>query len=122
MLTLFAGDITSPNAIPVSVRLKEARELLGAGRVDGAALLALEARITMSRRGGPRGTYAASMVPDSGSMKALLDAWAADEKPPMDELIRTDAIPFLASLRLESSAVAPAKSVVTVTLVRWPYT
>lgn len=122
MLDFFNGDVTSPNAIPVSVRLKEARELLAAGRVDGAALLAIEARLTMTRRGGPKGSYPPATIDPSASIASLLNSWAADEQPPMDQAIRTEVVPFWASLLAPAKDKPESRAQVTVTLVRWPYT
>jgi hypothetical protein len=122
MLEFFKGDVTSPNAIPVSVRIKEARELLAAGRVDGAALLAIEARLTMTRRGGPKGSYPPASLDASASIPSLLASWAADEQPPMSESIRSEVVPFWASLLLPAQKISKAPALVTVTLVRWPYT
>ena len=122
MLELFNGDVTSPNAIPVSVRLKEARELLASGRVDGAALLAIEARLTMTRRGGPKGSYPPAASDASASITSLLNSWAADEQPPMDQAIRTEVVPFWASLLVPAKEAPESRAQVTVTLVRWPYT
>jgi len=48
-LVVFGSDPTAPKMIPVSAKLKEAREQLAHGFVDGAALSLLEARMRFSR-------------------------------------------------------------------------
>ncbi|HYC89744.1 MAG TPA: hypothetical protein VEO54_11075 [Thermoanaerobaculia bacterium] len=120
-LAFFGADVTNQNVVPVSVRLKETRELLDAGRTAGATLLLVEARAALSRRGGPRGTYPAATP--TGSMAALLEAWASDEQPPMNDALRDDVVPFYGALfTAGGTAPRPKTAHVTVTLVRWPYT
>lgn len=120
-LTFFGSDVTNQAAVPVSVRLKESRELLDAGRIDGAALLLVEARAALSRRGGPRASHPAS--DRTGSIVSLLNAWAADEQPPMSDALREQIVPFYAALHAPATAKKQTKPAqVTVTLVRWPYT
>ena len=121
-LTFFAADVTNQNVIPVSVRLKEASELLAARRLAGATLLLVEARVALSRRGGPAGHYPAGTGAAAGSMQSLLDAWAAGEEPPMKEAFRTQVTPFFASLQLPAAVTTKRPASVVVTLVRWPYT
>lgn len=121
-LTFFGGDVTNRAVIPVSARLKEANELLDARRADGATLLLVEARLALSRRGGPAGSYPAGAAASGGSIRALLDAWADDEESPMKEKIRAEVVPFFASLGLPTAAARTVPAAVTVTLVRWPYT
>lgn len=121
-VAFFANDITNQQLIAPSVRLKEARELLDAGRVDGATLLAVEARAALSRRGGPVGTYPVAAA-RSASIAAMLAGWAGDEEPPMSDKLRSEVVPFYGAL---FGSAPPAKETkpaqVTVTLVRWPYT
>ena len=118
----FGNDVTNQQVVPVSVRLKEAHELLDAGRVDGATLLLVEARAALSRRGGPRGTYPAQK-PRGGSIVSLLYAWAEDEQEPMSAALREEVLPFFGVLFDPASpAKAERAAQVTVTLVRWPYT
>lgn len=121
-LKYFAGDVTNQKLIAVSVRLKEANELLDAKRIDGAMLLLLEARLALSRRGGPPGSYPAEARAGEGSVPALLTAWADSEEPAMKELFRTQVTPFFASLLLPATGATKPPAQVTVTLVRWPYT
>ncbi len=121
-LAFFGADVTNQAAVPVSVRLKEARELLDAGRLDGATLLAVEARAALSRRGGPRGTYPPQAASRTGSIVSLLQAWAEDEQAPMNEALRLEVVPFYGAMFSAEPAKAAGASQVTVTLVRWPYT
>ena len=121
-LKFFGGDVTNQKLIAVSVRLKEAGELLEAGRLDGAALLLVEARLALSRRGGPRGTYPEGVTAGRGSVASMLDGWAGDEEPPMAEMVRVEVMPFFGTLLLPAQAPRRGPSTVTVTLVRWPYT
>lgn len=119
----FAADVTNQQLVPVSVRIKEARELLDANRVDGAALLAVEARAALSRRGGPRGTYPTHLAAPPASLDALLRAWSSDEDAPMSAALRDEVLPFYATLYTTARAQnAKRPAQVTVTLVRWPYT
>lgn len=121
-LAFFAGDVTNQGVIAVSVRLKEANEMLDAKRLDGATLLLVEARLALSRRGGPQPALSAKIPEASGSMRAALDAWADDEASPMKEKIRAEVVPFFASLLLPAPARKTPPASVTVTFVRWPYT
>lgn len=121
-VAFFGTDITNQALVSVSVRLKEARELLDAGRVDGAALMAMEARAALSRRGGPAATVSAEARRE-GSIAALLAAWAEDEEAPMRDALRRDVMPWNGALFLEAPQTGRARPAeVTVTLVRWPYT
>ena len=122
-VTFFANDVTNQNVVAVSARLKEARELLDANRIDGAALLAVEARAALSRRGGPKGTYKTKNADRADSIVAALQSWSSDEEAPMSDALRNEVIPFFAALydaQPTHTAIKPAR--VTVTLVRWPYT
>ena len=66
-LDFFSTRVTTPDAIPVSARLKEARELLKAGRKEGAMLLAIEASIVLADRGGSV-TMTEGATPPAGSI------------------------------------------------------
>lgn len=121
-LAFFAGDVTNQGVIAVSVRLKEANEMLDAKRVDGATLLLVEARLALSRRGGPRATLPDGVAEASGSIRKALESWADDEEAPMKEKIRAEVVPFFASLLLPAPKSTTPPASVTVTLVRWPYT
>jgi hypothetical protein len=122
-LKFFAADVTNQNLIAVSVRLKEARELLAANRVDGAMLLAVEARAALSRRGGPKGTYPEPAMRE-GSVASFLEGWAGDEEAPMKDALRSEVAPFFQAMFAGDAKARPASkpAEVTVTLVRWPYT
>jgi hypothetical protein len=120
-LAFFGTDVTNQNVVPVSVRLKETRELLDAGRMAGATLLLVEARAALSRRGGPRGVHPETKA-RRGSIVSVLEAWAADEQAPMDAKLRDEVVPFYAALFAAEGVPKPRAAQVTVTLVRWPYT
>lgn len=122
-LAFFGNDVTYQNVVPVSVRLKETRELLDARRVAGATLLLVEARAALSRRGGPRGTYPPQTAAPEGSLVSVLQAWAEDEQAPMNAALREEVVPFYGALFATGGGAAkPRAAQVTVTLVRWPYT
>ncbi|HEX6084035.1 MAG TPA: hypothetical protein VF266_05890 [Thermoanaerobaculia bacterium] len=122
-LTFFSTDATNQQVVPVSVRLKETRELLDAGRIAGATLLLVEARAALSRRGGPKGTYPAEAAKRTGSIATMLQGWADDEQAPMSGALRDEVVPFHGALFLEGATAPRARAAqVTVTLVRWPYT
>ncbi len=120
-LKFFAGDATSPKAIPVSALLKEARELLDRKQADGATLALVEGRLELARRQGASG--GAIQDPGiKGSIPDLFRKLAAVEQPPAGDVILANTIPFYQSLTItgKDRRIAPAS--VTVTLVRWPYT
>lgn len=121
-LRVFGGDVTNQGLVAVSVRIKEARELLDAKRADGAALMTAEARVALLRRGGKVGTYRPVEVTAPASLTAMLEAWAASEQAPLADAIRSDALPYVRSMLLPPVRGAKKPSAVTVTLVRWPYT
>lgn len=122
-LTFFSTDATNQQVVPVSVRLKETRELLDTGRVAGATLLLVEARAALSRRGGPKGTYPPDAAKRTGSIATMLQAWADDEQAPMSGALRDEVVPFYGALFSEGGTAPRARAAqVTVTLVRWPYT
>jgi hypothetical protein len=122
-LAFFGADVTNQNLVPVSVRLKETRELLDANRIAGATLLLVEARAALSRRGGPRGSYPPQTAARTGSVVAVLEAWAEDEQAPMNAALREEVVPFYGALFAAAEKVAQARAAqVHVTLVRWPYT
>ena len=121
-LAIFGADISNQKLIAVSVRIKEARELLAAGRVDGAVLLATEARVALLRRGGAPATHVKPRVAAPASFEALLLSWAGDEEAPMGETLRADVVPWYRSLYAQAPSAAKTGAQVKVTLVRWPYT
>jgi chorismate mutase len=93
--------------IPVSARLKEARELLDRGSLDGAALAVLESRLGLSRRvvasrSTPplATTQRESEAPAEGSVLALLRFLEAEPNAPEGTaaLVRSDVVPLYAAL------------------------
>ncbi|MFP5247387.1 MAG: hypothetical protein ACLGH0_11890 [Thermoanaerobaculia bacterium] len=68
-LRLLAKDVTSQEMIRPSVKLKEARELLDAGRDAGAALLLVEARVALK------------LEPDANATGALMPIDTALRRP-----------------------------------------
>jgi hypothetical protein len=122
-LQFFSTREAAPDAIPVSVRMKEARELLADRRLEGAMLLAIEADIVLTDRGGPEVLTSTTASPRAGSMASLLTEWAANEQQPDRKKSREKAMTFYAGLFAPAAkSVASSKPAVTVTLVRWPYT
>ena len=94
MLRVFEKDPGAPAMIGVSVRLKEARELLDRGSLAGATLVLHEAKLAHRRATNPQ---------------------AKNESDPLAELGRVGET---------SAAILPAAAAqqVKVTLIRWPYT
>ena len=120
-LEFFSTRVTTPDAIPVSARLKEAHELVNAGRNEGAMLMAIEASIVLADRGGSMAVNGSATAPE-GSMSSLLAEWPANEQQPDRKKNREKAMTFYAGLFSAAETVAAAKPQVVVTLVRWPYT
>jgi hypothetical protein len=71
-LVAFGTDPTAPKMIPVSAKLKEAREQLAHGFVDGAALSLLEARMRFSR--GADDKLPASLIALAAEQQPLVAA------------------------------------------------
>jgi hypothetical protein len=121
-LKAFEKDPTNSEMIPVSVRLKETRELLDRGSVSGATLLLLESRVALSRRGGAAESRApGGAVEGRDSMRALLRAMIDEGDADIAKIVRAEAAPLLTSLGKRKQA-AVASAPVKVILVRWPYT
>lgn len=119
LLALFGSDPSGRSAIGPSARLKEARELAARGSVNGAALLLLEARHLISTRQKERSEATASKAPPrSDSITAL---WHAQKSAAAD-VVERDVLPLYASLFIETAGTPRKPAMVTVTLVRWPYT
>lgn len=124
-LAAFAKEPSGKTTIPVSALLKESRELLRRGSIDGATLLLLEARLALSKRAGDL-----SQVPDSArkvrpgndSFAALIEALAAESEPEVRKIVLTQVAPMYASLFELTAVRSSAAPPVTITLVRWPYT
>lgn len=97
MLRVFEKDPVAPAMIGVSVRLKEARELLDRGSRAGATLLLLEARLSYGRNTAP--DVAADVKPPSDLPKdSMAELWRSSDNP----LAIRDVLPFYVSLRRES--------------------
>ena len=118
----FSAHVAAADANPVSARLKEARELLAAGRVEGAMLLAIEADLVLADRGGPQVADGGGMTTPSGSFSSLLTQWVSNEPMPDRKKTREKAMAFYAGFFSTTPQAAFVKPKVTVTLVRWPYT
>ncbi|HET7437536.1 MAG TPA: hypothetical protein VFN10_22720 [Thermoanaerobaculia bacterium] len=121
-LAAYDRQPTGKTTIPVSVRLKESRELLARGWADGAALLLLEARLELSRRNGGTTHATASAPRHDGSFASLLGELSRDQKS--GQIVSADVVPLFDSLFDAGSGAdaIPFKAPVVVTLVRWPYT
>lgn len=118
MLGAFGKDPAAPAMISVSVRLKEAQELLDRGSLAGATLMMLEARLMYGRATAPevKGVVAPPADLPKDSMAEL---WRASDNP----LAARDVLPYYVSLRKQTAAApAVAAQRVKVTLIRWPYT
>jgi hypothetical protein len=118
MLGAFGKDPSAPAMISVSVRLKEAQELLDRGSLAGTTLLMLEARLMYGRATAPevKGVVAPPADLPKDSMAEL---WRASDNP----IAARDVLPYYASLRKQiATAPAVAAQRVKVTLIRWPYT
>jgi hypothetical protein len=117
MLGAFGKDPAAPAMIGVSVRLKEARELLDRGSLAGATLLMLEARLLYGRAVAPevKGVAAPADLPKD----SMAELWRASDNP----IATRDVLPFYVSLRKQIVAAPKVASKrVKVTLIRWPYT
>lgn len=129
-LKLFEHDPGGNQVVGASVKLKEARELLDDGRLDGAALALVETRLALSRRKAEvdpgsvtEAPKAAAMKPARDSIAKLLAGMAEEGAAPLPAIVPRDVVPFHASLLQAARAKnAAAPAAVTVTLVRWPYT
>lgn len=97
----FGSDPAGRTMIPVSARLKEARELADRKWADGASLLLLEARLYLSRQ-KPKAEGSPAVNPETEvggqSMPGLLEAMAREESPETGNLIRADLMPLYTSL------------------------
>lgn len=114
-LTAFQSDPTGTKMIPVSARLKEAREQLDAKKLHGAALSLLEARNGLNKRLEKKPAAVAAQ-PSGETMPQFLAALAAEEP------IAVELQPLYQTLLQPMEAPATKPAAVKVTLVRWPYT
>ena len=78
-LAFFANDPTARTAIPTSAKLKEARELITAGAIDGATLTLLETRLELARRQNDTTSTTTAPLEPNDSMSALWQSIAADD-------------------------------------------
>ena len=108
-LAAFEEDPAGRSAVPLSARLKESRELLDRGMLEGAALTMLEAQIDLSRRG-----TAISARKSAATPRDSIAAVFAEENKAV--------LPLYASFFVGGVAEKKIPKNVTVTLVRWPYT
>ena len=119
----FGKDITSRQTIPVSVRLKESRELVQQKKVHGALLALLEARLLLATNEEP-----ASAPPEPGTARdqsslERLFRTMAEREPSRSNAIRSAVLPLHMSLRSDAAGKErKTQSPVIITLVRWPYT
>jgi hypothetical protein len=103
MMQVFANDPAAPAMIPVSARLKEARELLERGSREAAALTLLDSRLALSRRRGTKAatphTEPAAGAPAEGSLIAPFLAMAAAEGPgsATAQIVRSEVVPLYRS-------------------------
>ncbi|MES1211625.1 MAG: hypothetical protein ABUL63_04765, partial [Acidobacteriota bacterium] len=113
----FAADPATQSLNGVSARLKEARELFERGSREGAALALLECRLEINRlsRQQGAGTAPADAALAQAAEGSLLAPFRA--VPASGEVV-----PFYRSLFKSRPLAAAAAKVVTVTLIRWPYT
>jgi hypothetical protein len=118
MLGAFGKDPAAPGMIAVSVRLKEARELLDRGSLAGATLLMLEARLMYGRATAP--AVKGAVAPPADLPKdSMAELWRASDNP----IAARDVLPYYVSLRKQTATVpVVAAKRVKVTLIRWPYT
>jgi hypothetical protein len=98
MLTAFAADPGAQTMIPVSAKLKEARELVERDSRYGAALTLLECRLELSRRhpapASQAGTPAQTEAAPEGSLLAPFLALAGDDTA---RIVRSDVVPLAQS-------------------------
>lgn len=120
-LNAFAADPAGRGTIPVSAKLKEARELIDANLLDGAALTLLEAQLELSRRSPSTKPATASSPGDSiGEMFAAIAQERAKDET--GAAIRASVLPLYSDFYRTTTAQRRGPASVTVTLVRWPYT
>jgi hypothetical protein len=121
-LVAFEKEPSGRTTIPVSVRLKESRELLDRGSFDGAALALLEARMGLARAGGSFQPAAVKGQAPRGGLHRLFAEIAADEPGAASQAIVSSVLPLHDSLFSSGEIAAAGLVPITVTLVRWPYT
>jgi hypothetical protein len=109
-LAAFEDDPAGRSAVPLSARLKEARELSDRGWLEGAALTLTEAQLDLNRR-EPAGLLKHAATP--ARTDSIATMWSAEDG---------GVLPLYASLFANTPAGKKIPKNVTVTLVRWPYT
>lgn len=93
-LAVFEKDPAGRSAITPSARLKETRELIDRGWNAGAALVMLETRLELAKRGSSA-TYGRPSASRSDSLRALWAAAAAEEADRANAaLIETQVLPL----------------------------
>ena len=118
MLRVFEKDPAAPAMIGVSVRLKEARELLDRDSLAGATLSLMEARFSYGRNTAPE-VKGAVAIPADLPKDSMAELWRNSDNP----VALRDVLPYYVALRKQTAAPqAIAAKRVKVTLVRWPYT
>lgn len=103
-LKFFALDPASRAPIAVSVRLKEARELLDQKTNEAATLALLETRLTLSRQQASKTDAPAGAEKQSDN--SLLSFWqdlANEEEPDVSRYIRRDVLPLYTTLMRSGS-------------------
>lgn len=125
-LKTFGADPGANSMIPVSVRLKEARELFNSGLLEGSALTLIESKLALRTRAVPedagRSSAAGIEEQSSDGIRSMLLSLLEGEEASLSAVVRNDLIPLYDSLALDRNASPSAPALVTVTLVRWPYT
>lgn len=94
-LQFFAADPASGASIPVSARLKEARELIDQKTNEAATLALLETRLTLSRRQASKNAEPPAV--QKQTVDTLLALWrdmAQEEEADVARYIRRDVIPL----------------------------
>lgn len=98
-LQFFAADPASGASIPVSARLKEARELIDQKANEAATLALLETRLTLSRRQASKNTEPPAVQKQTAdTLLALWRDMAQEEEADVARYIRRDVIPLYTSL------------------------
>lgn len=102
-IALFEKDPASRVTIPVSARLKETRELLDQGHLEGTTLMILESRMGLARRAGTitadRPVAALSIPSGEDTIADLYAAMASEDTQGENRrLIHGSVLPFYLSL------------------------
>lgn len=125
VIAAYEKDPSGRAMLSVSAKMKEARELIEAGRLEGATLALLESRYELSKRSPKPGAATKPMIAPRDSFGALwMELAAAESVPENARAIREDVIPLYAAMLAHPVAGTAQRktAAVTVTLIRWPYT